>query len=57
MTYGQASSAKRGVPNVLHASADPKEAEQEIAHWFSESEMVEYVNVHEQFTQFTDKKK
>src|SRR5687768_7780848 len=42
MTYGQASSAKRGVPNVLHASADKNEADQEISHWFSESELVEY---------------
>jgi nucleoside-diphosphate kinase len=57
MTYGRASSAKRGVPNVLHASADKNEAEQEIAHWFSESEMVEYENVHEQFTQFPARKK
>jgi len=52
MTYGQASSAKRGVPNVLHASADKNEAKKEVAHWFSESELVEYENVHERFTQF-----
>jgi nucleoside-diphosphate kinase len=57
MTYGQASSAKRGVPNVLHASADPKEAQAEISHWFSESEMVDYENVHEHFTQLTGRKK
>lgn len=52
MTYGQASAAKRGVPNVLHASADAKEAEKEIAHWFSNDELVDYENVHERFTQF-----
>ncbi|HYH75167.1 MAG TPA: nucleoside-diphosphate kinase [Candidatus Saccharimonadales bacterium] len=51
MTYGQASAAERGVPNVLHASADKQEADQEIAHWFAESELVEYENVHEHFTQ------
>lgn len=51
MTYGQASSASRGVPNVLHASADAKEAEQEVAHWFSDSELVDYENVHQHFTQ------
>src|ERR1051325_4496628 len=50
MTYGQASAAERGVPNVLHASADKHEAAQEIAHWFSESEMVDYENVSEHFT-------
>lgn len=51
ITYGQASSAKRGVPNVLHASADPAEAEKEINHWFSDSELVDYDNVHGHFTQ------
>jgi nucleoside-diphosphate kinase len=51
MTYGHASSSKRGVPNVLHASADKNEAKQEIAHWFSESELVEYDSVHAHFTQ------
>lgn len=51
MTYGQATTAKRGVPNVLHASADKDEAEKEISHWFSESELIDYENVHERFTQ------
>jgi len=51
MTYGGASDAKRGVPNVLHASADKSEADKEIAHWFSESEMVDYDPVHSHFTQ------
>jgi nucleoside-diphosphate kinase len=51
ITYGQASSAKRGVPNVLHASADAKEAEKEVSHWFSDSELVDYDNVHAHFTQ------
>lgn len=50
MTYGQASNAKRGVPNVLHASADKTEAEKEIGHWFSEAELVDYSAVHETFT-------
>jgi nucleoside-diphosphate kinase len=51
ITYGQASSAQRGVPNVLHASADTTEAEKEIAHWFSAGELVDYDNVHGHFTQ------
>ncbi|HKR82217.1 MAG TPA: nucleoside-diphosphate kinase [Candidatus Saccharimonadales bacterium] len=51
MTYGHASSAGRGVPNVLHASADPIEAEKEVAHWFKPEELVEYDNVHGHFTQ------
>lgn len=51
MSYGQAGAAQRGVPNVLHASADKQEAEKEINHWFSESELIDYESVHEQFTQ------
>ncbi len=52
MTYGKAASVDRGVTNVIHASAEPAEAEQEIAHWFSESELFDYETVHEKFTQF-----
>jgi nucleoside-diphosphate kinase len=51
MSYGQAGAAQRGVPNVLHASADKEEAEKEINHWFSESELIDYENVHGRFTQ------
>ncbi|MGF7228523.1 MAG: nucleoside-diphosphate kinase [Candidatus Saccharibacteria bacterium] len=51
MTYGHASAAQRGVPNVIHASADPGEAVKEIAHWFADSEIFAYENVHEKFTQ------
>lgn len=51
VTYGQAASIGRGVANIIHASADAKEAEQEIAHWFSESELHAYETVHEKFTQ------
>lgn len=40
-----------GVPNVIHASGDPDEAEQEISHWFSEAELFEYEAVHEVYTQ------
>lgn len=51
VSYGQAASIGRGVANIIHASAEPKEAEKEIAHWFSESEMYDYELVHEKFTQ------
>ncbi len=51
VSYDQASATGRGVANVVHASADAKEAEQEIAHWFSQSEIYEYQAVHERFTQ------
>lgn len=51
VNYSQASSVGKGVANVLHASADPKEASQEIAHWFGPEELFEYQVVYEQFTQ------
>lgn len=51
MTYGHSGVAKRGIPNVMHASADANEAAQEISHWFSDLEMFEYEAVHEHFTQ------
>lgn len=40
-----------GLPNVIHASADPNEAEQEIKHWFSKDELFEYKAAHEHLTQ------
>lgn len=51
MTYGHASAANRGVTNVIHASADAGEASKEIAHWFSETELVNYENSSAHFTQ------
>jgi nucleoside-diphosphate kinase len=50
MSYGQASVAGKGVPNIIHASAELDEAEKEIAHWFAESELYDYETVHEKFT-------
>ncbi len=43
--------SKAGMPNVIHASGNKKEAEQEIAHWFSDSELFDYETVHQRFTQ------
>lgn len=56
VTYGQAASVGRGVANIIHASASKDEAEREIAHWFSESELYDYETVAEQFTQPKPKK-
>ncbi|MEI6053934.1 MAG: nucleoside-diphosphate kinase [Candidatus Saccharibacteria bacterium] len=50
MSYGRADSEDKGVPNLIHASADASEAEQEVAHWFSESELYDYQVLHEKFT-------
>ena len=51
MSYGHADKNQVGIPNLIHASADTTEAEQEINHWFSDSELYQYQTVHEKFTQ------
>jgi nucleoside-diphosphate kinase len=51
VTYGQASQVGKGVANIVHASADVREAKKEIAHWFKSDEIHTYSVVHEQFTQ------
>lgn len=39
------------IPNLIHASGDPEEAAQEIAHWFKAEELYSYETAHEKFTQ------
>lgn len=51
VTYGQAAVAGKAIANIVHASADSREAKQEIAHWFKTNELYEYETVHERFTQ------
>jgi nucleoside-diphosphate kinase len=51
MSYAHADKMGIGLPNILHASGDSKEAELEIAHWFSGGELFDYETVHEKFTQ------
>lgn len=50
MSYGYADESQKGIPNLIHASADPDEAKQEIAHWFDAAELYRYEAVHEKFT-------
>ena len=50
MSYGYADGKKKGIPNLIHASGDPEEAVKEINHWFSDSEMFDYEDLHEKFT-------
>ena len=50
MSFGYADDAEKGIPNLIHASGDTDEAEKEIAHWFSDSELYEYKTLHEKFT-------
>jgi nucleoside-diphosphate kinase len=35
------------LPNILHASGDPQEAEKELALWFTPEELYDYETVHE----------
>lgn len=51
MSFAHADTQEVGIPNLIHASGDPAEAEAEIAHWFSEAELFEYETAHERFTQ------
>ena len=50
MGFSYSDEVGMGIPNMIHASGDPKEAEQEIAHWFSGTEIHEYMTVHDIFT-------
>lgn len=51
VSFSQADKVKKGIANVVHASADAKEAQAEISHWFSESDLFDYEASHEKFTQ------
>lgn len=50
MSFVYGDTANKGIPNLIHASADDEDAEQEIAHWFSESELYDYSLLSEKFT-------
>jgi nucleoside-diphosphate kinase len=51
MSIPHANEKGNGLPNLIHASGDSKEAKQEVSHWFSEQELFAYNTAHEQFTQ------
>lgn len=50
MSFGYADSENKGIPNLIHASGDVDDAEKEIPHWFSESDLYEYSALNEKFT-------
>lgn len=56
VSFKHANSYNQGIANIIHASGDPAEAEEEIAHWFSEAELFDYETVHEVYTQPKSKK-
>lgn len=57
ISFGHADKEGIGVPNIIHASGDAKEASEEIAHWFSESELFDYQTVYEAYTQAKARRK
>lgn len=50
MSYGHADETGKGIPNLIHASADAEEAVQEVAHWFKSDELYDYEVLNEKFT-------
>lgn len=51
VSFSHAGKQGVGIHNLIHASGDIKEAEQEIQHWFSDSELFDYETAHQHFTQ------
>lgn len=49
MSFEYADGKKKGIPNLIHASGDPEEAEKEIGHWFSDDELYTYERANEKF--------
>jgi nucleoside-diphosphate kinase len=56
ISFGYADKEGIGIPNIIHASGNEQEAEAEIAHWFSDSELFDYQTVYEVYTQATARK-
>lgn len=46
-SYGHSSYENRAVRNLIHCSESPEEAEREIAIWFTENEIMQYVTAQE----------
>lgn len=54
LSFSYANKKGMSIPNLIHASGDPEEAKQEIAHWFKEEELFSYSTVHDKFTKGGD---
>ena len=51
ISFNYANNKDMSIPNLIHASGDIEDAQQEIAHWFKDDEIFEYESVHDKFTQ------
>jgi nucleoside-diphosphate kinase len=50
ISFDYASDKNISTPNLIHASGSLEDAEKEISHWFSNSELYDYTVLHERFT-------
>lgn len=50
LSLGRASILKKGAANIIHASGNVTEAQDEVEHWFKKSEIFEYKTVQEHLT-------
>lgn len=50
ISFDYADTEGKSTPNLIHASGNPEEAEQEINYWFAKNELHEYQVLHEKFT-------
>lgn len=50
MSFAYADNKKKAIPNLIHASGDPEEAEKEIAHWFAANELYSYSQTNDIYT-------
>ncbi len=48
--FEYADTAGKSIPNLIHASGDLSDAEQEVSYWFADSELYDYKVMHEKFT-------
>ena len=50
MSFGYSNAKKIGVPNLVHASGNPEEAEEEVKLWFTDAELYDYEDLNEKYT-------
>ncbi len=50
MSFGYSDAKGMGVPNLVHASGNPDEAQKEIALWFKPEELYDYSDLNEKYT-------
>ncbi len=51
ISLNHANAREIGIANIVHASGNLEEANQEVEHWFTPEELFDYETVHDKFTQ------